>query len=75
VNGNRYASRKFLLVMLFSAVLIVGLFSGHIAGGEFISGMTILVGAYSAADVVQDHLARRSTESPEQPESPPLGIG
>lgn len=72
MNGNRYASRKFLLALMFAVALIVALFSGHVSGGEFISGVTIITGLYAAADVTQDQLSRRAPPSPEQP---PLGIG
>lgn len=72
MNGNRYASRKFLLALMFAVALIVGLFTGHVSGGEFISGVTIITGLYAAADVTQDQLSRRT---PQPPEQPPLGIG
>lgn len=72
MSGSRYASRKFILALMFAVALIVGLFTGHVSGGEFISGVTIITGLYAAADVTQDQLSRRAPPSPEQP---PLGIG
>jgi|GEM_PF-1841259 len=73
MNGNRYASRKFLLALMFALALIAGLFTGHISGGEFISGMTIITGLYAAADVTQDQLSMRAPAR--SPEPPALGIG
>ena len=70
MNGSRYASRKFLLALMFAVALIVALFSGHVSGGEFISGMTIVTSLYAAADVAQDQLSLRAPPRP-----PELGIG
>lgn len=45
--------RKFSLALLFSVSSVVALFTGYIAGGEFIALATLILGIYGAANVAQ----------------------
>ena len=54
-----YSSRKFLLTVWAMGLLTVGLFTSKLTGGEWITGISLCLGMYKAAEVVDKHLESR----------------
>jgi hypothetical protein len=49
---EKYRSRKFGLAVTFSLVSIIALFSGDLSGGEFVASITVILGLYGAANIM-----------------------
>ena len=47
-----FTQRKFTIAVLFAVASIVGLFTEHITGGEFIALSSSILGLYGAANVM-----------------------
>jgi len=50
---SKYRSRKFGIAVFFTITTTIALFTGHLSGGEFISAVGLILGLYSAADVME----------------------
>ena len=48
-----YRSRKFLLAVTALAVSAVALFKGDLDGGTWVAALTLILGLYSAANVME----------------------
>ena len=49
---DRYRSRKFTLAVSSLCMTGVGLYMGFIGGGEFVAAITVILGLYGAANVM-----------------------
>lgn len=54
---SKYRSRKFGLAIASFIVSSVGLFSGHLAGGEFVSLVGLILGLYGASNVGEKYVS------------------
>ena len=50
---DRYRSRKFALAVASLLISAAALFSKHIASGEWIAAITIVLGLYGASNVLE----------------------
>ena len=50
---NKFASRKFILVMLVTTISSIALFIGKISGGEFSSVAVAAIMMYGAANTIR----------------------
>lgn len=50
---SKYRSRKFYLTIASMIIVTVGLFTTFLTGSEFIAGLTISLGVYASANVVE----------------------
>ena len=50
---DKFRSRKYAIASASLFAVTSGLFTGYISGGEFIAGITLILGLYGVANVVQ----------------------
>lgn len=50
---NKFNSRKFALAIAILHVITAALFTNFISGGEFITGITLILGLYGASNVAE----------------------
>ncbi len=62
----KYLSRKFLIAGAFTVTGCVAFlfFDGKLTGGEFISLVGIVLGAFTAGDVALNAIHKRNSEEP-----------
>ena len=59
----KYLSRKFILALLFALTgCVVFAFTAKLTGGEFISLVGIVLGAFTAGDVALNAIHKRNSE-------------
>lgn len=63
----KYLSRKFVLAVLFGVTgCAVFAFTAKLTGGEFISLVGIVLGAFTAGDVALNAIHKRNSENGDQ---------
>lgn len=53
VMDNKFSSRKFAIAVAILYALTTALFTGFISGGEYITGITLILGLYGASNVAE----------------------
>ena len=63
----KYLSRKFILALLFALTgCVVFAFTAKLTGGEFISLVGIVLGAFTAGDVALNAIHKRNSENDQE---------
>lgn len=53
MSNSTYRSRKFILASFFAMTGVAALFFDKVGGGEFVALVTVILGLYAAASVVE----------------------